>query len=148
MKLIDFKTNEDFTFSDLRCSLLISKKILGDSGRIQLMGDNVFSGDPEDLDLKVYVKDGTTEQLIIGEDIEHGYKDYNSRWTGFYSEWGDNPNRLFQYYPVTRNPAGLSTIMLGYPVKLPSDCRAWVATSIGDGELVLKRVKGDIVPAL
>ena len=115
---------------------------------IQLMGENVFSGDPEDLDLKVYVKDGTTEQLIIGEDIEHGYKDYNSRWTGFYSEWGDNPNRLFQYYPVTRNPAGLSTIMLGYPVKLPSDCKAWVATSIGDGELVLKRVKGDIVPAL
>ena len=42
MKLIDFKTNEDFTFSDLRCSLLISKKILGDSGRIQLMGDNHY----------------------------------------------------------------------------------------------------------
>ena len=42
MKLIDFKTNEDFTFSDLRCSLLISKKILGYSGRIQLMGDNHY----------------------------------------------------------------------------------------------------------
>lgn len=42
MKLIDFKTNEDFTFSNLRCSLLISKKILGDSGRIQLIGDNHY----------------------------------------------------------------------------------------------------------
>lgn len=42
MKLMDFKTNKDFTFSNLRCSLLISKKILGDSGRIQLMGDNHY----------------------------------------------------------------------------------------------------------
>ena len=115
---------------------------------IQLMGENVFSGAPKDLDLKVYVKDGTTKQSIIGEDIEQGYKNYNGRWAGFYSEWGDKPNRLFQYYPVTRNPAGLSTLMLGYPVKLPSDCKAWVATGIGDGKLVLKHVKGDIVPAL
>ena len=42
MKLIDFKTNEDFTFTNLKCSLLISKKILGDSGRIQFMGDNHY----------------------------------------------------------------------------------------------------------
>ena len=42
MKLIDFKTNEDFTFSDLRCKLRISKKILSDSGRIQLTGNNEY----------------------------------------------------------------------------------------------------------
>ena len=96
----------------------------------------------------MYVKDGTQEQLIIGGDIEHGYKYFDGSWKMFYSENQDRPNRLFQYFPVTRNPAGLSTLMLGYPVKLPSDCRAWVATSIGDGELVLKHVKGNIVPAL
>lgn len=42
MKLIDFRTNEDFTFSNLRCTLLIHKKILEDSGRVQLMGENRY----------------------------------------------------------------------------------------------------------
>lgn len=42
MKLIDFKTNENFTFSSMRCRLLISKKILEDSGRIQFMGENHY----------------------------------------------------------------------------------------------------------
>lgn len=42
MKLIDFKTNEDFTCSDIRCKLLMSKKILNYSGRIQLMGENHY----------------------------------------------------------------------------------------------------------
>lgn len=42
MKLKDFKTNEEFTFSGLRCKLLISKKILNDSGRIQLIAENHY----------------------------------------------------------------------------------------------------------
>lgn len=42
MKLIDFKTNETFTISNLSCYLLISKPILGDSGRIQITGDNQY----------------------------------------------------------------------------------------------------------
>lgn len=115
---------------------------------ITLLGNKVFTEECYNTKLEVYVKDGTQEQLIIGGDIEHGYKYFDGSWKMFYSENQDRPNRLFQYFPVTRNSAGLSTLMLGYPVKLPSDCRAWVATSIGDGELVLKRVKGDIVPAL
>lgn len=115
---------------------------------ITLLGNKVFTEECYNTKLEVYVKDGTQEQLIIGGDIEHGYKYFDGSWKMFYSENQDRPNRLFQYFPVTRNPAGMSTLMLGYPVKLPSDCRAWVATSIGDGELVLKRVKGDIVPAL
>lgn len=114
---------------------------------VELLGDNVFSDAPKDLNLKVYVKDGTQSQAIIGSDIEKGYKDYTKRWAGFYSEYDDVENRMFQYFPVTRNPAGLSTLTLGYPVKLPSDCSAWVATGIGNGELVLKRVNGSIVPA-
>lgn len=113
---------------------------------IELLGNNIFKDCPSNMN--VYIKDGTTTQTVIGEDIDHGYKDKDKMWTQFYSESEDKENRLFQYYPVTRNPAGLSTLMLGYPVKLPSDCRAWVATSIGDGELVLKHVKGNIVPAL
>lgn len=115
---------------------------------ITLLGNKVFTEECYNTKLEVYVKDGTQEQLIIGGDIEHGYKYFDGSWKMFYSENQDRPNRLFQYFPVTRNPAGLSTLMLGYPVKLPSDCRAWVATSIGDGELVLKHVKGNIVPAL
>ena len=114
---------------------------------IELLGNSVFSGLPKDIALKVYVKDGTTNQSIIGRNIDEGYKYNKGRWAGFYSEHQDVPNRLFQYFPVTRNPAGLSTLMLGYPVELPSDCRAWVATSISDGQLVLKRVKGNVVPA-
>ena len=115
---------------------------------ITLLGNKVFTEECYNTKLEVYVKDGTQEQLIIGGDIEHGYKYFDGSWKMFYSENQDRPNRLFQYFPVTRNPAGLSTLMLGYPIKLPSDCRAWVATSIGDGELVLKHVKGNIVPAL
>lgn len=113
---------------------------------VKLLDTNIFIECPSDL--TVYVKDGTSDQKIIGSDVDQGYKGDRDKWGNFYKQWADEGNRLIQYFPVTRNPAGLSTLMLGYPVKLPSDCRAWVATSIGDGELVLKRVKGDIVPAL
>jgi hypothetical protein len=58
------------------------------------------------------------------------------------------PNRLFRYFPVTRNPAQLSTIMLGYSAELPADCKAWVATAIDAGQLVLNRIQGNILPAL
>lgn len=113
---------------------------------IELLGNNIFSDCPSNMN--VYVKDGTVAQEIIGCDIEYGYKKFDNGWDKFYNEWEDGKNHLFQYFPVTRNPSGLSTLMLGYPVKLPSDCRAWVATGIGDGKLVLKWVKGNIVPAL
>lgn len=58
MKLIDFKTNEDFTISDIRCKLRISKKILSDSGRIQLMGENHY---------KLIMGDFVYEFLIIDD---------------------------------------------------------------------------------
>lgn len=158
--------NEELTIDGLYCNEILDEAFLSQENLthlyintwfpttatsyppITLLGNKVFTEECYNTKLEVYVKDGTLEQLIIGEDIEHGYKYFDGSWKMFYSENQDRPNRLFQYFPVTRNPAGLSTLMLGYPVKLPSDCRAWVATSIGDGELVLKRVKGDIVPAL
>ena len=89
-----------------------------------------------------------TNQRIIGADIDHGYKNHSVNWSQFYSESEDKPNRLLQYFPVKRNPAGLSTLMIGYPVVLPSDCKAWVATTIDDDQLVLKRVQGNILPAV
>lgn len=114
---------------------------------ITLLGNKVFTEECYNTKLEVYVKDGTKEQLIIGETVDDGYKNPETKWTIFYSPWQGGTNRLFQYFPVTRNPAGLSTLVLGYPVKLPSDCRAWIATGIEGDKLVLKRVKGNIVPA-
>ena len=113
---------------------------------VQLMGNNVFYGCSDKLE--VYVKDGTTDQLIIGTDIDTGYKKIDCGWDQFYSENEDVPNRLFRYFPVTRNPAQLSTIMLGYSAELPADCKAWVATAIDAGQLVLTRIQGNILPAL
>ena len=113
---------------------------------VQLLGNNVFNGCSDKLE--VYVKDGTTDQSIIGTDIDTGYKKMDCGWDQFYSENEDIPNRLFRYFPVTRNPAKLSTLMLGYPTVLPADCKAWVATTIDDDQLVLKRVQGNILPAM
>ena len=42
MKLLDLKTSKDFTLSNLKCKLLIEKKILNDSGRIQHIGENHY----------------------------------------------------------------------------------------------------------
>jgi hypothetical protein len=106
--------------------------------------------------MNVYIKDGTASKLIIGDDSQgYGYTMVYSGsnninilgWDQFYSISIGRENHLYQYFPVTRNPAGLSTLVLGYPVKLPSDCRAWIATGIEGDKLVLKRVKGNIVPA-
>ena len=113
---------------------------------VQLLGDDVFVGCSDELE--VYVKDGTTDQSIIGTNIDRGYKKMGCGWDQFYSETEDIPNRLFRYFPVTRNPAKLSTLMLGYPVVLPADCKAWVATTINASQLVLKRVQGNILPAM
>ena len=113
---------------------------------ITLLSNSIFNDCPSTM--KVYIKDGTQTQRIIGADIDHGYKNHSVNWSQFYSESEDKPNRLLQYFPVKRNPAGLSTLMIGYPVVLPSDCKAWVATGVSEGALVLKRVSGRIVPAL
>lgn len=121
---------------------------------IELLGNNIFKDCPSDMN--VYIKDGTASKLIIGDDSQgYGYTMVYSGsnninilgWDQFYTNNEGEENRLFQYFPVTRNPAGLSTLVLGYPVKLPSDCRAWIATGIEGDKLVLKRVKGNIVPA-
>lgn len=111
---------------------------------LALEGSYVFSDCPSDL--TVYVKDGSQTQAIIGSDVTEGYKAVYDGWGKFYNEWDDDNNRLIQYFPVTRNPAGLSTLVLGFTVKLPADCWAWVATGISDNKLLLKRV-GHIVPA-
>ena len=111
---------------------------------LALEGYYVFSDCPSDL--TVYVKDGSQTQAIIGSDVTEGYKAVYDGWGKFYNEWDDDNNRLIQYFPVTRNPAGLSTLVLGYAVKLPADCWAWVATGISDNKLLLKRV-GHVVPA-
>jgi hypothetical protein len=111
---------------------------------LALEGSYVFSDCPSDL--TVYVKDGSQTQAIIGSDVTEGYKAVYDGWGKFYNEWDDDNNRLIQYFPVTRNPAGLSTLVLGFAVKLPADCWAWVATGITDNQLTLKRV-GRIVPA-
>lgn len=157
--------NEELTIDGLYCTEILDEAFLSQENLthlyintwfpttatsyppITLLGNKVFTEECYNTKLEVYVKDGTLEQLIIGEDIEHGYKYFDGSWKMFYSENQDRPNRLFQYFPVTRNPAGLSTLVLGYPVKLPSDCRAWIATGIDGDKLVLKRIKGNIVPA-
>lgn len=40
MRLIDFKTNKDFTYTDIRCKLRIKRKFEDDSGRVRLTGEN------------------------------------------------------------------------------------------------------------
>jgi superfamily I DNA and/or RNA helicase len=72
MKLIDFKTNEEFTFSNLRCKLLISKKILGDSGRIQLMEDNHY---------KLIMGDATYEFKVLDEQDSRMLSDKMKQYT-------------------------------------------------------------------
>lgn len=135
---------------------------------VELLGANVFDGCPSDMD--VYIKDGTDvsdetggyidvgapkSQAIIGSTFEEGYKNIgiqNGWGQKFYNEYEDENNHLHQYFPVTRNASGLSTLVLGFPVKLPSDCRAWIATGVetdtpdGVDKLMLRSV-GRIVPA-
>ena len=114
---------------------------------IVLDGANIFSGCPADLD--IYVKDGTTNQLFLGYQGPGGYGYSNADgWKLFYSDYQDVENHMFSYFSVNRNPSGMSTLILGYPVELPEGVTAWWARSIGDGRLNMGKVESDIVPAL
>ena len=107
----------------------------------------VFNGCPEDLD--VYIKDGTSNQLILGQQGPKGYGFSNaSVWKTFYSIYQDVENHMFSYFPVNRNPGRMSTLMLGYPVELPKEVAAWWAHSLNDGKVHLKELGTRIVPAL
>ena len=112
-----------------------------------LTGGHAFDGCPEDLD--VFIKDGTQYELFIGYQASggHGYSiaDY---WCLFFSDYQDVPNHMFTYFPVNRNPGGMSTLMLGYPVEMPEGVTAWWCQSIGDDRLKLRKIQNGIVPAL
>ena len=92
--------------------------------------NTVFSGCPDDLD--VYIKDGTTNQLILGQQNNmHGYGYSNADvWKSFFSVWEDVDNHMFSYFPVSRNAGHMSTMILGYPVQLPEGVTAWRAQSL------------------
>ena len=53
---------------------------------------------------------------------------------------------MFTYFPVNRNPGGMSTLMLGYPVELPEGVTAWWAQSLGDNNVTLEKLGTQIVP--
>ena len=114
---------------------------------IDLKGEHTFDGRSPDLD--VYIKDGTTNQLIYGHQGPKGYGFTNAEgWNEFYSDYQDVENHMFSYFPINRNPGGMSTLILGYPVEMPEGVTAWYAQSIGDGKLKLKKIPSGIVPAL
>lgn len=114
---------------------------------INLEGENIFNGCPADLD--VYIKDGTSNQLIIGKQGPKGYGYSNADgWMFFYSDYQDVENHMFPYFPVNRNPSGKSTLMLGYPVELPEGVTAWWARSFGDSKVNMEKLGTQIVPAL
>ena len=112
-----------------------------------LTGEHTFDGCPEDLD--VFIKDGTQYQLYIGYQASggHGYSNADY-WCLFFSDYQDVPNHMFTYFPVNRNPGGMSTLMLGYPVEMPEGVTAWWCQSIGDDRLKLRKIQNGIVPAL
>ena len=114
---------------------------------IDLKGDHIFDGCSPELD--VYIKDGTTNQLIYGHQGPQGYGFTNAEgWNLFYSDYQDVENHMFSYFPINRTPGGMSTLILGYPVEMPEGVTAWWAQSIGDGKLKLKKIPSGIVPAL
>jgi len=115
---------------------------------IQLNGGNIFNGCPEDLD--VYIKDGTSNQLFIGYQGPggYGYSNDESGWMNFYSEYQDVENHMYSYFPINRNPGGMSTLILGYPVELPQEVTAWWAQSIGDETITFRKIGSPVVPAL
>ena len=114
---------------------------------MQLKGENIFNGCPADLD--VYIKDGTSNQLFLGYQGPegHGYSNDGSGWTNFYSDYADTENHMYTYFPVTRNPGGISTLILGYPVELPDGVTAWWAESFSDDYLNVRKLGTQIVPA-
>ena len=112
--------------------------------------NTVFGGCPDDLD--VYIKDGTTNQLILGKQHAHGYGYSNADvWKLFYSPW-EEAGHMFSYFPVSRNAGHMSTLILGYPVELPEGVTAWWAEAITSDnntkKVTLKKLGRQIVPAL
>ena len=109
--------------------------------------ETVFGGCPADLD--IYIKDGTTNQLVYGLLGPRGYGYCNALiWKEFYSDYQDRPSHIFSYFPVNRNPGGMSTLILGYPVELPEGVTAWWAQSFGDGKVIFCKLGTQVVPAL
>jgi hypothetical protein len=111
-----------------------------------LTGEHTFDGCPADLD--VFIKDGTQYQLFLGYQASggHGYSNADY-WRQFYSDYQDVPNHMFTYFPINRNPGGMSTLMLAYPVEMPEGVTAWWAQSISDGRLNMGKIQNGIVPA-
>jgi len=112
-----------------------------------LDGENIFNGTPSDLD--IYIKDGTDNQLFLGKQGSNLYGYSNAdKWKNYYYDYADKPNHMFSYFPVKRNPGGMSTLVLGYPVELPEGVTAWWARAISNGRLRMSRINSQIVPAL
>ena len=113
--------------------------------------ETVFGGCPVDLD--VYIKDGTFNQLVYGQQGPNGYGYCNAPiWSQFYPQYQDDDNHMFSYFPVSRNAGHMSTLMLGYPVELPEGVTAWWAEAITSDndtkKVTLKKLGRQIVPAL
>lgn len=109
--------------------------------------ETVFGGCPVDLD--VYIKDGTFNQLVYGQQGPKGYGYCNAPiWSQFYPQYQEDDNHMFSYFPVSRNAGHMSTLMLGYPVELPEGVTAWWARSLNNGLITLQRLGTQIVPAL
>lgn len=117
---------------------------------ITLDNNNIFNGTPSDLN--VYIKDGTANRLFIGRQgpgaKTYGYANADIWGEKFYFEYEDKPNRMFSYFPVKRNPGGMSTLIMGYPVELPEGVTAWWARGLSDGNVHLRQLGTQIVPAL
>ena len=114
---------------------------------IDLKGDHIFDGCSPDLN--VYIKDGTTNQLIYGHQGPKGYGFTNADgWNLFYSDYQDVDNHMFSYFPINRDATGLATLMLGYPVELPEGVKAWWANTISDKTLYVQPLGTQLLPAL
>ena len=114
---------------------------------IDLKGDHIFDGCSPDLN--VYIKDGTTNQLIYGHQGPKGYGFTNADgWNLFYSDYQDVENHMFSYFPINRDESGKATLMLGYPVELPEGVKAWWANTISDKTLYVQPLGTQLLPAL
>ena len=114
---------------------------------IDLKGDHIFDGCSPDLN--VYIKDGTTNQLIYGHQGPKGYGFTNADgWNLFYSDYQDVDNHMFSYFPINRDESGKATLMLGYPVELPEGVKAWWANTISDKTLYVQPLGTQLLPAL
>ena len=117
----------------------------------ELKGEHAFDGCPADLD--VFIKDGTAYQLFLGYQASGGYGYSNAdHWKEFYSDYQDQENHMFTYFPIIRNAGHMSTMILGYPVELPDGVTAWWAQTITPDndtkKVTLKKIGSQIVPAL